>query len=222
MADYVISVGTGNAATLEPGAVVTCWNASIGGSQYTDLTDTDGTTPLPTLFADSNGAVPEFFGPDDVIEMYLDANGGAGPRRRTLTTSIRSYTDAKFLPLAGGTRTGTVTASLTASTSVSAASLVSTDTFDRYRRDAAGRQDWGDGATARDTNLYRDAANSLKTDDSFTVSLVFRHLGTTAGFYGAAAVAKPTVTGAKGGNAALGSLISALVSLGLITDTTSA
>lgn len=34
-------------------------------------------------------------------------------------------------------------------------------------------------------------------------------------------VAKPTVTGSKGANAALTSLIAALVSLGLITDTTS-
>lgn len=34
-------------------------------------------------------------------------------------------------------------------------------------------------------------------------------------------VPPPTVTGAKGGNAALTSLIAALVQLGLITDTTS-
>lgn len=40
------------------------------------------------------------------------------------------------------------------------------------------------------------------------------------GFFGAAAVAKPTVTGSKGGNAALGSLMTALSSLGLVTDTT--
>lgn len=46
--------------------------------------------------------------------------------------------------------------------------------------------------------------------------------GTTAGFFGAAPVTKPTVSGAKGGNAALGSLLSALASLGLITDGTSA
>lgn len=43
-----------------------------------------------------------------------------------------------------------------------------------------------------------------------------------SGFYGAAPVAKPTVTGAKGGNAALASLITALANLGLITDGTSA
>jgi hypothetical protein len=44
----------------------------------------------------------------------------------------------------------------------------------------------------------------------------------TLGFYGATGTAKPTISGAKGGNAALGSLIAALVSLGLITDATSA
>lgn len=222
IADYVISVGTDNAATLEPGAVVSCWNAATGGSQYTDLTDTDGTTPLLSLVADSSGAVPEHFGPDGVVEMYLDANAGAGPRRRTVTTSIRAYIDGTFMPLAGGTRTGTVTANLTTAISVADASIASGDIFDRWRRDASGRQDWGPGTAARDTNLYRDAANSLKTDDAFTVALAFRHLGTTLGFYNAAAVAKPTVTGAKGGNAALGSLITALAQLGLITDNTTA
>lgn len=46
-------------------------------------------------------------------------------------------------------------------------------------------------------------------------------LGITAtgmGFNGTAPVAKPTVTGAKGGNAALASLLTALASYGLITD----
>lgn len=223
VADYVISLGTGNAATLQPGAVVTCWNAVTGGSQYTDLTDTDGTTPLASLVATSTGAVPEYFGPDDVVEMYLDANGGAGPRRRTITTSIRAYTDGKFMPLTGGTRTGTVTASLSAATTVAEASIVSAgDIFDRYRRDASGRQDWGPGTTARDTNQYRDGTNSLRTDGSYTVGQVFKHLGSQAGFFGATPVAKPTVTGSRGGNAALASLLTALVQLGLITDSTTA
>jgi len=38
------------------------------------------------------------------------------------------------------------------------------------------------------------------------------------GFYGNNSIAKPTVTGAKGGNAALASLLSQLAALGLITD----
>ena len=40
------------------------------------------------------------------------------------------------------------------------------------------------------------------------------------GFYGKPAAPKPTVKGSRGGNAALGSLISALATLGLITDKT--
>lgn len=40
------------------------------------------------------------------------------------------------------------------------------------------------------------------------------------GFYGSAGVVKPTVTGAKGGNTALTSLIAQLVNLNLITDST--
>ncbi|MEU3281567.1 hypothetical protein [Streptomyces antibioticus] len=44
----------------------------------------------------------------------------------------------------------------------------------------------------------------------------------TVGFYGASPAAKPTVSGSLGGNAALGSLIAALATLGLITDSTSA
>jgi hypothetical protein len=48
------------------------------------------------------------------------------------------------------------------------------------------------------------------------------HLLGTVGFFGAAPGARPTVTGAKGGNAALASLITALATLGLITDNTTA
>ena len=41
-------------------------------------------------------------------------------------------------------------------------------------------------------------------------------------FNGTNAIAKPTVTGAKGGNAALGSLMTALANYGLVTDSTTA
>lgn len=44
----------------------------------------------------------------------------------------------------------------------------------------------------------------------------------TLGFHGSAAVAKQTVTGSRGGNAALADLLTKLATLGLITDSTSA
>jgi len=76
---------------------------------------------------------------------------------------------AALLPLAGGNMTGTLNASLTSGTSVAEASLASGDTFDRYRRDAAGRQEWGPGNATRDTNLYRSGPDLLATDDGLAV-----------------------------------------------------
>lgn len=77
---------------------------------------------------------------------------------------------------------------------------------------------FGDGtALAQDTNLFRNAANTLKTDDSLIVGIDLQVLG-NIGFYGHATAAKPTVTGSKGANAALTSLLTALAGLGLLTD----
>lgn len=47
---------------------------------------------------------------------------------------------------------------------------VTGDTLSRYNIDNDGKTEWGDGSSARDTNLYRSAANTLKTDDSLIVS----------------------------------------------------
>lgn len=41
------------------------------------------------------------------------------------------------------------------------------DSLDRLAVLANGRLEWGDGTAARDTNLYRSAADVLSTDDSF-------------------------------------------------------
>lgn len=41
------------------------------------------------------------------------------------------------------------------------------DSFDRFRTYADGKHEWGSGAIARDTNLYRPSADFLKTDDKF-------------------------------------------------------
>jgi len=39
--------------------------------------------------------------------------------------------------------------------------------------DAGGRVTWGDGTNAADTNLYRDAADVLKTDDTFKAAALY-------------------------------------------------
>jgi hypothetical protein len=71
--------------------------------------------------------------------------------------------------------------------------------------------------------LAVDSQNSVLagTPGSDEGELVGRNLTGKIGFYGAVPVVKPTVTGSKGANAALTSLIAALVAQGLIIDTTS-
>jgi hypothetical protein len=55
-----------------------------------------------------------------------------------------------------------------ASTDLAFSALITTDGVRRFSVDAAGLHEWGPGgAGAIDTNLYRSAANTLKTDDSF-------------------------------------------------------
>jgi hypothetical protein len=44
---------------------------------------------------------------------------------------------------------------------------VGSDTYPRVRIDAGGRITWASGSATGDTNLYRDSANVLKTDDVF-------------------------------------------------------
>lgn len=60
-----------------------------------------------------------------------------------------------------------VRVTMAATTSVAYATIISGDTFDRYRIYLDGLNEWGPGTAARDTNLYRSAANTLKTDDTF-------------------------------------------------------
>lgn len=51
--------------------------------------------------------------------------------------------------------------------------FVDADTFARLKLEAGGRLVWGDGSVAGDVNLYRDAADVLKTDDTLKVPTLF-------------------------------------------------
>ena len=55
---------------------------------------------------------------------------------------------------------------LAAASSAAVAAKVVADSNDRVSIDAGGTITWGPGNAAADTNLYRSAANALKTDDS--------------------------------------------------------
>lgn len=78
--DWVFSFA-GDTVDRAAGVAVTFYTALTGGTQITDLT-TIGGGPITSVTTDSAGEIPEFYGPDSVIEMFADANGGLGPRRR--------------------------------------------------------------------------------------------------------------------------------------------
>lgn len=99
---------------------------------------------------------------------------------------------------------------------------VTGDTDHRFQMMADGAMSWGPGSAARDTFLYRGGAGVLKTDGSLTVGADLTHQGAKAGFYGTTPAAKPTVSGSRADGTALASLLTALATLGLITDSTTA
>lgn len=78
--------------------------------------------------------------------------------------------------------------------------------------------------------LYRGTNEIINISPAGTIIYGNIFLGTSntntltisskVGFYSATPIAKPTITGSKGGNAALTSLLSALSSFGLITNST--
>ncbi|MGR4847919.1 hypothetical protein [Streptomyces sp. LARHCF252] len=66
------------------------------------------------------------------------------------------------------TGTNLVNLSGSASGTDKLAAFVAGDSVDRFRLRADGMLQWGSGSATRDTNLYRSAANTLKTDDVFS------------------------------------------------------
>jgi hypothetical protein len=63
-----------------------------------------------------------------------------------------------------------------------------------------------------DENGDLQLTSSVITTDGIVID------GTKLGFYGATAIVRPDVTGSRGANAALASLLTELANLGLITD----
>ncbi|MER5843674.1 hypothetical protein ABT099_25965 [Streptomyces prasinus] len=183
---------------------------------------TGGTDPLtPTAI----GAYPAADGNalnGYVTDLQTRVGGQFGLENRTSAVENRtSAVETGKFDKVGGSLSGSLTINTAAVGDALLGLHVGSETFDRARV-TSDRIEWGPGGLARDTNLRRSAANELTTDDALIVSLMLRHLGTTLGFYGATAVVKPTVTGSTGGNAALTSLLSALATLGLITNNTTA
>jgi hypothetical protein len=74
--------GDGITPNLVGGADITCWSDQTGGTQYADLLDGDGATPITSVTSSSGssaysiGQIPLFYGPDNISGMWISAAGG--------------------------------------------------------------------------------------------------------------------------------------------------
>lgn len=80
----------------------------------------------------------------------------------------------------------------------------------------AGKVRFGDNV------LIGTSTDGMTANGSLAIAQDLAHRGSKAGFFNAAPVTKPAVTGSRGGNAALASLLTALAGLGLLTDSSTA
>lgn len=85
---------------------------------------------------------------------------------------IRTGVDVTFanITVTGVNATGTIAHTGAGATSVAASTIVTGDTFDRWRLRDDGRLDWGPGNAARDTTLYRSGVGALTTDGFFAMA----------------------------------------------------
>lgn len=83
-----------------------------------------------------------------------------------------------------------------------------------------GAVELSDGTNARGVIQY-DGAAALKSPGKWTVGGTFAHAGSNLGFFNTTPTTKPTVSGSRGSNAALASLLTGLASLGILTDSSS-
>lgn len=149
-------------------------NTTITGDLDVDGAFTPGSLAL-TGAASSTDVLTSKVTGDAVSRFVLNAGGGMDLGNGTDAVDTNLYrTDANILrtddSLQVGTNlsvTGTSALGAAATVTVGAAgttvigSLVTNDTFDRFRVLASGAHEWGAGSGARDTGLSRGAANRL-------------------------------------------------------------
>lgn len=70
--------------------------------------------------------------------------------------------------------------------------------------------------------LVGTSTDGMTSGGSLAIAQDLAHRGTKVGFYNTAPTTKQTITGSRGGNAALASLLTGLANIGLITDSSTA
>jgi hypothetical protein len=165
----------------------------------TELAEEDGATTLSPeefgILALSQGALAQ------QIRLYATTDVGPVNFKRLLVSSI-----GDIVTQAGGTET---VENLTLGTEGVASIILETNFTERWQIDPNG-------------HLLAFSGQTVDIGTSSVPANRPRHvyLSGSVGFNGSSTVGRPTITGSRGGNAALTSLLTALNAMGLVTDGT--
>lgn len=109
--DYVSSpfnIGGRKVHGALPNTIVTFWSAKTGGTQYTDLLNEAGGA-VASITSDADGFLPQFQGPDGVLQMWADAGGGRKMLETRSTAAVSAAVAAAAASAAAAAAVGTTT-----------------------------------------------------------------------------------------------------------------
>lgn len=145
----------------------------------------------------------------DATASYLRLDSGAGASSSTMKVSYHGDDEDVFFG-ATGTAGAYYPYRIAHSASTFAIQTAANVTGKGTAPTPADVTTWNNRITASEANGVTLSGGMVRTNTN------------TLGFYGAAAITKPVVTGSLGGNAAAASIVSALAALGLVTNSTTA
>lgn len=176
--------GTGNSiSNLEVADFAA--SAIVIESEGIGLNDNDTTIPTSAAvkdYADSLSGIGGSTGATDNAILRADGVGGSTVQNSGITIDdLDNVSSVNALGVGKAAAASTAKIDLTGATTsvqgmriegdaaaaLSFSTFVNGDSFVRFTFLSSGEMSWGSGAAVADTNLYRDAANLLKTDDSF-------------------------------------------------------
>lgn len=161
---YNVANNPGGTMTAATGVFVTNPPAvGSGGLVITSLIGVDITAQTRGVTNNIGLRIAAPSGATNNYAIHLSDAGGSAAGGITFATDVQLYRSSTNV-----LQTGALVRSLrTAASDRGFAASVSGDTQDRFSTLSDGKMEWGSGAATRDTNLYRSAADVLKTDDKF-------------------------------------------------------
>lgn len=166
--------------SLMPATAVSVYTAG-SGTLATLYRDAAGTVAQDNpVTADMGTAQVDFYAAPGLYDLRV--GGSLIAESVPIAPAPDDVDDGPYLPKAGATLTAVCALAGAATTTDMISAHVTADTQKRLIVNAGGTLEWGSGADAVDTNLYRSAADTLKTDDDLVVvgSVTSASLGTGA------------------------------------------